>query len=309
MALLAMVSGGYFGVYAYGQANPDDNGPHHPPPRIEDALRDLNLTSDQQDKVDPIVKQFHEKQRQLHEEMLKQLKDVLTPQQYEKFASSTRPPPPPGQGDQNGPPPNGPPPGPPPDGDQNAPPPATQPQADASKLDVMPSPSANASQVPVQFTGGHDTDPRDGGRPVILIASALGVSSDVFRDAFSRVHPAGPGSGGPTDAEARQNKQVLMQKLSPYGITDDRLNAVSNFYRYSRSRGEMWRNTPATAYATVQNGKIVALTVTNPGAGYTTPPIIAVDGMPDVKIAATLAFGTDFKTNGSVKSLAFSRED
>src|SRR5206468_1655940 len=94
------------------------------------------------------------------------------------------------------------------------------------------------NKVPVVFSGGHDTDPKDRGRPVVLIAGALGVAPEVFREAFSHVHPAGPGSGGPTDAEARANKAALMNALGKYGVTNERLDTVSNYYRYVRSRGE-----------------------------------------------------------------------
>src|SRR4051794_9854824 len=34
--------------------------------------------------------------------------------------------------------------------------------------------------VPVTFSGGHETDRRDGGRPVALVAAGLGVPADVF---------------------------------------------------------------------------------------------------------------------------------
>ncbi len=45
-------------------------------------------------------------------------------------------------------------------------------------------------KVPVTFSGGHGTDPRDYGRPVVLIAAALKVKPEVFRKAFSGVRPA-----------------------------------------------------------------------------------------------------------------------
>jgi hypothetical protein len=154
-------------------------------------------------------------------------------------------------------------------------------------------------QVPVQFSGGHETYPGDHGRPDVLIAAALRVPIDVFRDAFSHVHPAGPNSGGPTDAEARANKQVLMRALGPYGVTDDRLNAVSNYYRYNRSRGEMWRVTPATAYATVTNGVVTGFTITNPGSGYSSQPKATVPGFP-LKIITAISFSTDFAKNGAL---------
>jgi len=69
--------------------------------------------------------------------------------------------------------------------------------------------SPGVTKIPVVFSGGHETDPRDHGRPVVLIASALGVSSNVFREAFSQVHPADP-IVGPTGDEARKNKSALL---------------------------------------------------------------------------------------------------
>src|SRR5258708_22555679 len=67
-------------------------------------------------------------------------------------------------------------------------------------------PTGSVTRVPVVFSEGHDTDPRDRGRPVVLVAGALGVAPEVFREAFSHVHPAGPDSGGPTEGEARAHK-------------------------------------------------------------------------------------------------------
>src|SRR4051794_34240316 len=70
------------------------------------------------------------------------------------------------------------------------------------------------TKVPVTFTGGHDLDPRDNGRPVVLIAAALGVKAEVFREAFRGVTPAG--NRQPTGEEARRNKEALMKVLAPY---------------------------------------------------------------------------------------------
>ena len=128
------------------------------------------------------------------------------------------------------------------------------------------------TRVPVVFSGGHDTDPRDHGRPVVLIASALGVTSEVFREAFSHVHPAGPGSGGPTREEAQANKQALMSALGKFGITNERLDEVSNFYRYPPGRGGLWKVTPAVANALVKNGAVTGYEIVSGGAGYTVPP-------------------------------------
>jgi hypothetical protein len=167
------------------------------------------------------------------------------------------------------------------------------------------SPSAPAdgtSAVKVVFVGGFDTEGEDRGRPVVLIASALNVAPQIFRDVFKGVHPGGPGSGGPINAEAQKNKQVLLDGLSKYGVTDDRLNEVSNYYRYRRDSGEVWRHVDAEAVATVKDGVVIAVTVTNPGSGYSSPPTVTVPG---AKVNATviLSFGTDLDKNGSIQDI------
>jgi len=159
------------------------------------------------------------------------------------------------------------------------------------------------AKVPVVFTGGYETDPQDRGRPVVLIAAALNVPPEVFRQAFKNVKPA-PAGQQPEPDQVRKNKQALMSSLAPYGVTNDRLDTVSNYYRYSRSRGEMWRTTPATAYATVRDGVVTGFTITNPGSGYSSPPAISLPGMDDPHATASLSFGTDFSKNGSIKEIA-----
>ena len=163
------------------------------------------------------------------------------------------------------------------------------------------------TKVDLTFSGGHDTAGEDRGRPIVLIAAALNVPDQVFRHAFKGVHPAGPNSGGPTDAEARANKQALMDVLSPYGVTDERLNEVSNYYRYRRSAGELWRNTPAKAVATVRDGLVTSVTITDAGSGYSSPPTISIAGMTVSNLTAKLSFGTDFPTNGSIKEIKIGR--
>ena len=162
---------------------------------------------------------------------------------------------------------------------------------------------ADVTRVAVIFSGGHDTEGVDHGRPVTLIAAALDVKPEIFREAFSHVHPAGPGSGGPSDAEARQNKAALMNALGKFGITNDRLNQVSNFYRYASWNGGIWKNTPASANALVKNGAVIGYEITNGGAGYTTPPAVST---PNVKSAAPkveLSFSKNMENNGSVSAI------
>jgi len=48
---------------------------------------------------------------------------------------------------------------------------------------------AEETRAPVALSGGRDTDCRDGGRPVALVAGGLGVKSEVFREAFRGVTP------------------------------------------------------------------------------------------------------------------------
>ena len=157
-------------------------------------------------------------------------------------------------------------------------------------------------QVPVTFEGGHDIDRRDGGRPVVLVASALGVTPEKFREAFSGVTPA---RGGPPEAtQVRRNKEALMRVLAPLGVTNDRLDEVSNFYRYRPESGELWKHRQAKAYAMIKEGAVIGFDIADAGAGYSTAPTIRIGGMPTVKVVATISFSTDLQKNGSVAALA-----
>ncbi len=160
----------------------------------------------------------------------------------------------------------------------------------------------NAPRGTVVFIGGYETDPRDRGRPVSLIAAALGVKPGVFRNAFSRVNPAR--GGEPTREQVQANKKVLLDALGKYGITNDRLDTVSNYYRYQRGRGEVWRRSPASAKAVIKDGKVAGFTITNAGAGYTTPPTVRVAGYGDVQVKVAISFSKEFKTNGRVTALS-----
>jgi len=267
------------------------NDDHRPPrpPRVEDILRELSLTGDQQQKVDALTADFQQKQHQLREDFLNQLKVVLTPEQFEKIRSAIDRKPPP-RADQPG-------------NDQPAPEQPGQNQPSTSQ------PAASATDSPVGtviFSGGHDLDPRDGGRPDILIAAALNVPTDVFRTAFTGVTPAS-GGNAPEPAQVHLNKQALLKVLGPYGVTNDRLDAVSNHYRYMRSRGQMWPTTAARATAVITNGTVTSFTIDDPGSGYTSSPTITIAGFPDLHAAATIAFTTDFKTNGSIKEITLAK--
>lgn len=169
-----------------------------------------------------------------------------------------------------------------------------------ARAELKPLPK-DVVRVPVTFSGGHETDPRDGGRPVVLIAAALGVAPEVFRDAFSQVRPANP-DAGPTGDEARRNKGALMAALGIYGITNDELDHVSNRYRYVRSHNELWQHKPAAANALVKNGSIVGFEILEPGYGYSSPPEVTVPGIKG-QVKSAITFNRNVEKNGAVSTL------
>jgi hypothetical protein len=160
---------------------------------------------------------------------------------------------------------------------------------------------AAETKVPVVFSGGHETERQDGGRPVVLIAVALGVKPEVFREAFKNVTPARDGK--PTPEQAKRNKDALMKVLQPHGVTNDRLDEVSNYYRYQPRKGELWKTAPAKAHAVVEDGKVKQIVVTDPGSGYSSPPKAIIQGLEKTSLKVTLQFGKDLKSNGAVKSV------
>jgi hypothetical protein len=161
----------------------------------------------------------------------------------------------------------------------------------------------NPSTYSVVISGGLTTDPQDKGRPVVLIAAALGVPTEVFRTAFSGVTPSGLDSQ-PSHELAQRNKADLMKVLGPYGITNERLDEVSNFYRYNGNRTATWQKTSATATAIVTDGVVTGVTITNPGAGYSSTPTVSITGPTGTITAkAVVTYAQDFKTNGSITSI------
>jgi hypothetical protein len=163
------------------------------------------------------------------------------------------------------------------------------------------------TKAPLTFTDGHDTDPKGKGRPVVLIAAALGVTPEVFREAFRGVTPARDGK--PTPEQARSNKAALMKVLAPHGVTNDRLDEVSDYYRYRPGKDQLWRTTPAKGYAVVEQGKIKQIVVNEPGSGYSTPPRVTGEGMEAVPLKVTLHFDQDLKNNGSIASVEVAADE
>jgi hypothetical protein len=99
-----------------------------------------------------------------------------------------------------------------------------------------------------------------------------------------------------------------MNALGKYGITNERLNQVSNFYRYASWNGGIWKNTPATADALVKNGAVVGYEITNGGAGYTTPPTVSVPNVSGATPKVELSYGKDMERNGAVSAITVSQD-
>jgi len=243
-----------------------------PPPRperLEDAVADLNLTPDQQQKADALIQEMHDKERQAREDFLQQMSGILTPEQLQQLR-------------------------------QKMDRPGSGPPSAASTQPALT--SAKAPKGTVIFQGGYETDPRDHGRPVVLVAAGLNVPAEVFRDAFSGVTPA-RGGAEPQPNQVRLNKQALLKVLAPHGVTNDQLDTVSNYYRYNAAKGELWKHRSAAATAIITTGVVTGFKITDAGAGYSSPPTVTVAGY-DVRATATLSFGTDLATNGSIKAIA-----
>jgi len=164
------------------------------------------------------------------------------------------------------------------------------------------------TRVPVVFSGGHETDPRDRGRPVILVANALGVTPEIFREAFSHVRPAQAGSA-PEPAQVQQNKAALLNALGKYGVDNAHLDAASNCYRYVPGRGGLWTNRPAVANALVKNGVVIGYEIVQGGAGYSSPPTVSVPNLRTGTAAVKLAFGKNLATNGSIVAIMLAQEN
>ncbi|WP_165247339.1 hypothetical protein [Paludisphaera soli] len=163
-------------------------------------------------------------------------------------------------------------------------------------------PAKGVKRIPAVFSGGHETDPADRGRPVVLVAGGLGVKPEVFREAFKQVRPA-PAGTRPTRERERANKAVLLKALGPYGVTNERLDEVSDHYRYIPGRGELWTARPAVAFALVRDGKVVGFEIEDAGAGYSSKPKATVPGFPAEGVEVELAFGKDLEANGSIKAV------
>jgi len=173
----------------------------------------------------------------------------------------------------------------------------------SSKKDQSPRSAASGTVV---IDGGYQIEGVDMGRPVRLIAAALKVKPEVFREAFSNVRPE-RGAGGPSPALARENKSVLLKALGKHGVTNERLDEVSDFYRYRPGRDELWKHSPAFVEAVVVNNEVTELKIVRPGSGYSSEPKISIIGYENLNIKTTLRFTSDLKTNGSLASVSIEK--
>ena len=159
----------------------------------------------------------------------------------------------------------------------------------------------------VTVGGGNETADVDRGRPLVLVASGLGVPSQVFREAFSHVTPA-PGGHEPDPQQVQRNKQALLDALSKYGVTNDQLDKVSDYYRYRPGRGNLWKTKAAVVEAVVTNDVVTAFKIVDGGAGYSSQPVISVAGHPEIRATSIIAFSKDLSKNGSIAKIDIQRK-
>jgi hypothetical protein len=169
-------------------------------------------------------------------------------------------------------------------------------------------PAQGVTRVPVVFSGGHETDPQDRGRPVVLVAAGLGVPPEVFREAFKQVRPA-PAGTKPSRDQERRNKTVLLKALGKYGVTNERLDTVSDYYRYVPGRGRLWTVKPAVANALVRDGKVIGYEVVEGGSGYSSPPEITVPNVRSAPARVELSFGKNLEKNGSIAAITIPKAE
>lgn len=172
---------------------------------------------------------------------------------------------------------------------------------------VMPTTSTKATRYSdiygntVILSGGYDTASDDGGRPVSLIAGALGIPDEVFRNAFSFVTPEN--MGHLNRETAQNNKAQLLSQLSPYGISNSSLDTVTNRYRYPPGSNAIWEHTPATIAAVIEDGTLVGFEILDGGNGYTSEPRIRVRGFGRIAVDVTLSYTSDFTKNGALTAI------
>lgn len=161
--------------------------------------------------------------------------------------------------------------------------------------------ASDVKETSVVISGGHDTNPVDMGRPVSLIAGALNVPDEVFREAFSHVTPEDQGHLNPDTAQ--RNKAELLPRLEPYGVTNERLDEVTNYYRYPPQSTEIWPTEEANIIAKIQDGNIIGFDVIDGGAGYSSVPTVSVEGFGNVDVNIQVNYTQNFSTNGSIQSV------
>lgn len=74
---------------------PSDHPGARIPPELERAITGLTLSDTEKQKVNSIIQNYQEKQRQLRDDLLQQLKGSLSPEQFTKIEAALKQPPPP----------------------------------------------------------------------------------------------------------------------------------------------------------------------------------------------------------------------
>ena len=86
------------------------------------------------------------------------------------------------------------------------------------------------------------------------------------------------------------------------GVTNDRLDEVSNYYRFRPQQGELWKTAEAKGHAVVEGGKVTKVVITEAGSDCT-PPQVTIQGLEKVTLSAKLHFVKDLKKNGGIEAV------
>ncbi|HEY2762279.1 MAG TPA: hypothetical protein VGI75_16080, partial [Pirellulales bacterium] len=81
-----------------------------------------------------------------------------------------------------------------------------------------------------------------------------------------------------------------------------------NYYRYVRSKGEMWPTKEAKANALVKDGTVIGYEIVSGGSGYSSSPTVSVPGFKATEPKAELSFDKDFEKNGAISAISVTKE-
>ncbi len=94
-----------------------------------------------------------------------------------------------------------------------------------------------------------------------------------------------------------------MKSLGTQGVSNDRLDEVSDYYRFQPQSGKIWTHKPAKAHALIVDGKIERIVVTDPGHGYCSAPKIVVLAMRKRSLKSSSSSRRISKRMGAIKEI------